>query len=152
VGKKFYFINEGRNSKLLFVSTRKTPTIILTVKNDKKEKVEEEIVLSDFIDIKGWKSTGNKLTYDTYVKFVEVETEEEEDEEVDIVPTEPSAKEHVETDGAEEMVDVVKEVQPEEAPLPSEEPKRTYKRKEKKDDEEPKNGKTFTSGDQLNLL
>ncbi len=148
VGKKFYFINEGRNSKLLFASTKKNPTIVLTVKNDKKEKVEEEIALREFIDIKGWKSTGNKLTYDTYVKFVEVETEDDEDdvEEVEVpVEAETKAEE-------KETQEDVKEVQPDEAPLPSEEPKRTYKRKEKKDDPDSTNGKTFTSGDQLNLL
>lgn len=171
VGKKFYFINEGRNSKLIFASTRKTPTIDLVTKNDKKEKETTRIVLSDFIDIKGWKSTGNKLAHDTYVKHTEVEVEEEDDEEneEEISNTDdsnggdngnetteekpaskPKEEKPAETSKAEPKKTEDKPV--DEKPV-EEKPKPKFKPKSPtNDDDSSSSGKTFTSGDQLNLL
>lgn len=59
------------------------PRIQLITKNDKKEKTEEVIHLDEFIDVKGWKSTGNKLTYETFVKFVELPAEDVDEEELE---------------------------------------------------------------------
>jgi len=66
MGKKFIFINERPSSKLLLASTEENPEIELktiTVKGDKKV---ENIKLGDFIEVKGWKASGNKITFDTF--------------------------------------------------------------------------------------
>ncbi|MFT4522838.1 MAG: topoisomerase-4 subunit A [Bacteroidia bacterium] len=147
IGKKFLFINEGRSSKIIFISTKKKPTILLTVKNDKKEKVEETVDLVEFIDVKGWRSTGNKVTPYQFLKLQEVEVEGEEEEELvaeiveevagvdgnddDDVPYTDNADED-DDDGDDENGD---DPEPPKKPEP---PKST--------------GKTFTSGDQINLL
>lgn len=59
--QKFPFLTEHRSSKLLFASTDSDPVIRYSTK-DKKEKVDWELELNDFIDVKGWKSLGNKLS------------------------------------------------------------------------------------------
>ncbi len=59
--QKFPFLTEHKSSKLLYASTDPDPKIRYTTK-DKKEKVDWELDLKDFIDVKGWKSMGNKLS------------------------------------------------------------------------------------------
>lgn len=59
--KRFSFITDGRGSKLILVSTQKVPVVELTTKPNGKEKQVTEVNLSAFIDVKGWKSIGNKL-------------------------------------------------------------------------------------------
>lgn len=62
-GKKYSFIGEANGSKLLILSIDADPVIELTVlKGKKKEQVKEVIHTSKFIDIKGWKSQGNRLS------------------------------------------------------------------------------------------
>ncbi|PSR53023.1 DNA gyrase/topoisomerase IV subunit A [Adhaeribacter arboris] len=64
IGKRFIFISENKGSKLLVVSTQPEPQIEIKLQRDKKsEKETENILLSEFIDVKGWKATGNKLNY-----------------------------------------------------------------------------------------
>ncbi|GLR18194.1 DNA gyrase/topoisomerase IV subunit A [Portibacter lacus] len=57
---RFHFITEHRSSKLFYVSTHPQATLHYTYKSQ-NEKFEEDLVLQEFIDIKGWKALGNKL-------------------------------------------------------------------------------------------
>ncbi|MCS6834262.1 MAG: DNA gyrase/topoisomerase IV subunit A, partial [Flammeovirgaceae bacterium] len=57
-GKRFSFIGEAASSKLLFVTTQPKPIVEVFYKNKEVKK----LALADFVDIKGWKSLGNKLT------------------------------------------------------------------------------------------
>ncbi len=59
--KSFEFISEHNKSKLLVASTSPDTSIEVTTKNKLGEKSTKTINLSEFIDIKGWKSVGNKL-------------------------------------------------------------------------------------------
>ncbi len=59
--QKFSFISEHKQSKLLFASIHPEPVILYTVKLN-NEKKTGEINLASFIDIKGWKALGNKLS------------------------------------------------------------------------------------------
>ncbi|MFY0643116.1 MAG: DNA gyrase/topoisomerase IV subunit A [Bacteroidia bacterium] len=68
LSKKFHFISEARGSKMLAVSTGINPVIELTVKTKTGDKKSDEVVLKDFIDIKGWKSLGNKLCGTEFAK------------------------------------------------------------------------------------
>ena len=65
-GKKFLFINERPSSKLILASTHENPEVEIKTVAAKGEKKTENIFLADFIEVKGWKATGNKLTYDTF--------------------------------------------------------------------------------------
>ncbi len=65
-GKKFLFINERPSSKLILASTHENPEVEIKTTTSKGEKKTENMFLADFIEVKGWKATGNKLTYDTF--------------------------------------------------------------------------------------
>ena len=74
--QKFQFITEHKNSKLFFASTKENPKINYFTK-EKSNKVEWEVSLGDFIEVKGWKSLGNKLSDQRVTGVKEVETESE---------------------------------------------------------------------------
>ena len=44
-------------------------TIELLTENKKKEKNTEEINITEFIEVKGWKAVGNRLSFDTVKKI-----------------------------------------------------------------------------------
>ncbi|MEX0596605.1 MAG: hypothetical protein WD512_08895, partial [Candidatus Paceibacterota bacterium] len=87
--QKFHFISEHKKSTLAYVSTSKQAGIIYSIiKGKSKEKVEEKLILSDFIDVKGWKAQGNKLTiHSVQGKIKELEIPEEKLEEVETSAT-----------------------------------------------------------------
>ncbi len=63
VGKKFSFVSEDKGSKLDFVSTAPNPKVVVEyVKGKYLTPPAEEIDLTTFIDVKGWKAVGNKLS------------------------------------------------------------------------------------------
>jgi len=92
--QKFLFISEHKKSKIDFVSTAKTPAVNFTVTIGKnKEKSEETVEINDFIDVKGWKAQGNKLSYNNVVgKIKEIIKEEPEEETAKTEETEPLNK------------------------------------------------------------
>src|SRR6478735_3903725 len=57
IGKRFSFINESKGSKMVAVSTHDAPQVEIKMQREKKgEKETESILLSAFIDVKGWKA------------------------------------------------------------------------------------------------
>lgn len=63
-GKRFSYLSEAKGSKLIAVSTQAEPMAEINFQRDKKsDKTAETISLNAFIDVKGWKATGNKLNY-----------------------------------------------------------------------------------------
>ncbi len=76
-GKRYPFISDSKGSQLLFLSTAAQPMIGLTVmKGKKEEEVYEEIDVSAFIDIKGWKSQGNRISPHTVKEIAPLQVEE----------------------------------------------------------------------------
>ncbi|MBA9078694.1 DNA gyrase/topoisomerase IV subunit A [Rufibacter quisquiliarum] len=64
VGKRFMFISETKGSKLLAATVHPAPKAEIKFQRDKKSDKETEVLLlSDFIDVKGWRAMGNKLNY-----------------------------------------------------------------------------------------
>ena len=62
-GIKHLFISESKGSKLTFASTATFPNVeVKFTKGKSKEKETEKIALAEFIDVKGWKSLGNRLS------------------------------------------------------------------------------------------
>ena len=61
--KKFSFIGDAKGSKLVFVSTDQFPRFELAFMRVNKGAVEKStILLDEFVDVRGWKALGNKLT------------------------------------------------------------------------------------------
>lgn len=72
--KTYFFINESKGSKLVAFSVHANPYATFTVtKGKKKVKTEEEIALTEFIDVKSWKATGNRLSTNKATKLKLVE-------------------------------------------------------------------------------
>jgi len=61
LGKKYIYVSENKSSKLFFASLHPDP-IVKYFEKDKSKKIEKEVKLAEFIDVKGWKSQGNKLS------------------------------------------------------------------------------------------
>ena len=83
--KKFQFISEEKGSKLVELALAEPMLIELTTVNKKKEVSKEELNISEFIEIKGWKAIGNRLSADKVkkiklltAKYGELEVIEEE--------------------------------------------------------------------------
>lgn len=89
--KGHLFITEHKESRLLYANTADCPILeIEVIKGKSKEKVPTVINLKDFIDVKGWKAQGNRLTqqefkgkwkdltnYEVVVEIAKEEIEEE---------------------------------------------------------------------------
>lgn len=59
--QKYPFITEHRSSKLYYVTTEENPKVKYGYRT-KEGKIEEDLDLVEFIDVKGWKALGNKLS------------------------------------------------------------------------------------------
>lgn len=63
LNQKFNFLpNEYVSTKLLFGSLHNDPKVSYKMKAGRSQTVEGELRLSEFIDVKGWKALGNKLS------------------------------------------------------------------------------------------
>ena len=91
LNKLYSVISEHSSSKLLFVTTKKNPKVKYIFQEGRKN-VEDEISLESFIDVKGWKAQGNKLTQNK-VKSVELISFDKEEE-----PKEIEAGDSIELD------------------------------------------------------
>ena len=67
--KKFVFISEEKGSLLECLSLANPMRIELLSENKKKEKNTEEINITEFIEVKGWKAVGNRLSFDMVKKI-----------------------------------------------------------------------------------
>ena len=91
--KKASFINESDGSRLLFATAKPGP--VVKVKYSRKTIEDQDLDLEEFIDIKGWRATGNKLTDEKIRKVELVSVREPEPE------PEPVVEEVVEEAAAE---------------------------------------------------
>ncbi|HEY1044933.1 MAG TPA: DNA gyrase/topoisomerase IV subunit A [Bacteroidia bacterium] len=88
VGKKFLFINEKPGSKLILASTVENPEVEIKSVNAKGEKKTEVLKIADFIEVKGWKANGNKVSYDN-VKSAKLLSEKVGIRQDEVKPDEP---------------------------------------------------------------
>ncbi len=78
IAKPFKFISEERGSKLVLVSVHPHTQLCFNYRLKNGDKRSKEIVSAEFIDIKGWKANGNKLTGYSRLsgfKFLELDVE-----------------------------------------------------------------------------
>ncbi|MFN5885178.1 MAG: hypothetical protein ACK445_07540, partial [Bacteroidota bacterium] len=81
--KKFLCIPEGDKNRVVMATDQQTPVVVLERKGgSKKANTEDTINLADFIEVKGWKTIGNKFAEKDFVSVVllppDPETEIEE--------------------------------------------------------------------------
>ncbi len=90
--QNYKFITDHPQSKLNYVIVGdEAPIVFSIMKNKKKE--EYELDLHEFIDVKGWKSVGNKLGEYKILKAVSLEEAEAIDsEDTDVEDTQPASK------------------------------------------------------------
>lgn len=60
--KKFSFIGDTKGSKLTFVSTDAHPRMEVVIEKSKTETQKEVISLDSFVDVRGWKALGNRVS------------------------------------------------------------------------------------------
>ncbi len=97
INKKFPCIPEGEKNRVVMATDQQTPILIMEKGGGKKKEMnsEESINLEEFIEVKGWKSIGNKLAGKDFVSVVllppetedELESELKEDTKEIIQPT-----------------------------------------------------------------
>lgn len=73
-GQRFPFITDHKSSKLYFATLTPNPRIKYSMRV-KGQKLEEEVDLAEFIDVKGWKSVGNKLSDYKLSKVEEIQVQ-----------------------------------------------------------------------------
>jgi hypothetical protein len=88
LGQRYKFITEYKGSKLYYATTDPQPEILYAVKAGKK-KQEHTLYPEDFIDVKGWKALGNKLTE---YKIITIEEVNHEDKEPESAPEKKTTK------------------------------------------------------------
>jgi len=67
--KTFDFLSEHKNSKLLLASTAPDASIEVTIKSKSGDKTTEVVDLISFMEVKGWKTLGNKLGGSEIIKI-----------------------------------------------------------------------------------
>lgn len=95
-GKNYPFISEHRGSKLLYASFADKAVVNFNIlKGRAKEKVEEQVDLVEFIDVKGWKALGNRLSQFPVSGKIKMEEsfEEKEEQEPEPKAEKPEAEE-----------------------------------------------------------
>ncbi len=81
IGKKFNFITEERGSKIILATSFSNPIISFNYRTKSGDKKNKMIALLDIVDIKGWKSIGNKLG--NYLRMSGFKCEQGADIEID---------------------------------------------------------------------
>jgi len=90
MNKKFLCIPEGDKNRVVMATDQEFPVIIMEKKGGKKkdQHIEETVELAAFIEVKGWKSIGNRLTGNDFVSAVLIPVEEPEEEKEELAITE----------------------------------------------------------------
>lgn len=77
LGQKFSYISDNKSSKLIYATVGDEVKVSYKYRLN-KETHEEELNFSDFIDVKGWKAIGNKLTESKVTSVHEIEVKRTE--------------------------------------------------------------------------
>jgi topoisomerase-4 subunit A len=73
--ERYSFLTDHAKSKLLFASVKENPRIKYTLKINGKP-MTGEVALGDFMDVKGWKAVGNRLSDQLLGGIKEIELSE----------------------------------------------------------------------------
>ncbi len=74
--QRFLFLRDEKGSKLLFASFNRKVLLEITSVKAAGQKIIQQIDPEAFIEVKGWKSIGNKISYDKFQKLNVLKNEE----------------------------------------------------------------------------
>ena len=77
LGQRFLFIGENSKDKLEYVTNKETAEIEYVLHKGSKSSKPVQLKVHEFVDVKGWKAMGNKLTGGKIRKITELDTEDE---------------------------------------------------------------------------
>ncbi|MBR9921821.1 MAG: DNA gyrase/topoisomerase IV subunit A [Bacteroidetes bacterium] len=75
--QKFNFLVEDKKSKLLYATVKDKPEIQYSMRV-KSKKMEGQLNLEDFISVKGWKASGNKLSDQKLTGIKEIDPQDKD--------------------------------------------------------------------------
>ncbi len=78
-GRTYCFINESPGSRVGLITSEPEPEILFSKKPKGGIREDYTLRLDQFIDVKGWKAQGNKLTSDTIVGRIILQGQEQEE-------------------------------------------------------------------------
>jgi topoisomerase IV subunit A len=84
IDKKFSFIGDTKGSKLIFVSTDAHPRMEIVVEKSKTETQKDIVVLDTFVDVRGWKALGNRVSALKIKEIKQIESLPEEKPELTV--------------------------------------------------------------------
>lgn len=87
--KKFSFIGENKGSKIVFVSTDVHPRMEVVIEKSKTENQVEQHTLDEFVEVRGWKALGNRVSALKIKEIKQLESIQAEIAEPEIVENEP---------------------------------------------------------------
>ena len=61
LNKEFIFINESKGTRMVLISMSNSPVFQFNYHSNSRVKKTKNINVADFVQIKGWKSRGNKV-------------------------------------------------------------------------------------------
>jgi topoisomerase-4 subunit A len=112
--KKFLFISDSKNSKLILASTDKRPRLeIVYPKTAQKEQHSEEYLIEEMVEIRGWRAIGSKLPNDKFKEVRWLSSLPDPVEEVIAIPMEEDASEDNTNEPEDNSEDVSGEALPE---------------------------------------
>lgn len=97
--KKYSFISDEEGARLRVATTRLNPVVEVIFSSRRLDNMD--VVLNDFIDVKGWRAIGNKLSSERVRK---VELSSSEDPQVYIDPKEREKLKNEEEEASQEVV------------------------------------------------
>jgi topoisomerase-4 subunit A len=86
IDKKFLFISESKNSKLITVTDNYLPNVQIKHKSEGKPNETNIIPITSIVEVRGWKAIGSKLNYSKILDIQFIETEENDS--LEIIDTE----------------------------------------------------------------
>ncbi len=84
INDRLSYLTDHKKSQMLFVSVKPKPCINYAIKIGSKKMDGGEVSLAEFIDIKGWKALGNKLSDQKLLDVKEVVVQNEPEEPVEL--------------------------------------------------------------------
>lgn len=64
IGKKFTFISEEKGSQLICATTDENGKVAVTTEDKKGVKTDTDLIFAEFMEVRGWKTIGQKLSGD----------------------------------------------------------------------------------------
>jgi topoisomerase-4 subunit A len=92
LNKRFVFVAEEKGAKMVFVSSRDN-LLVEVITGTKRKKESQEVNLTEFIDVKGWKAIGNKFTTEPVLELKLLASDDEGPEGPEPEPEQPDLPE-----------------------------------------------------------